>query len=101
MFNVRQIDLPMLQENGSLILLTSRDIAEDSPLYVADFRDIQALVYVPTGNWLGTDGSGIRLGKGPLEMIDGVWYMEEDLVMKEKHHNIQLSPELLSFGVID
>lgn len=87
----------MIRNDGSLVLLTSRDLAEDSLLLAADFRDMQALIHTPTGKWVGMNQHGVRLGSGPLEMIDGIWYVKES--SDPEYQNTRLSG-FLSFEVI-
>jgi hypothetical protein len=95
---MRQIDSSVISGEGKLVLLTSRDLTGESRLMAADFRDMQALIYTPTGNWIGVNVNGVRLGKSSLEMIDGIWYMDEEV--NNEHQSVRLSPELLSFEVI-
>lgn len=87
--------------NGVAVLLTMRDIVEQTPLCVADFRDTHALVFAKTGNFVGlTKHRGVRLCKRPLRMVDGIWYAQEDLDAQKVYRNMELRPEHLRFGVI-
>lgn len=97
---MRPIDSSLIPEDGSLVLLTSRDIADDSRLMAADFRDMVALVYKPTGSYLGVNATGVHLGRMPLEMVNGIWLMKEDDDLRKSHQNIQLRPELLALEMI-
>jgi hypothetical protein len=97
---MRQIDSSMMNEEGKLVLLTSRDIADDSKFMAADFRDMQAFIYNPTGSWIGADMQGIKLGKGPLNLINGIWYTDLDEELNRKHQHVRLSAELISFEMI-
>jgi len=79
--------------------LTSRDLSEDSILLAADFQDMQALIHTPTGNWVGMNQHGVTLGIGPLEMVDGIWYLKDALEFNAKYQNTGLAG-FLSFEVI-
>jgi len=61
-----------------LAVVTVRDLSPDVKLFIADFMDMHALSC--RGHVLGVDGSGaVRFGMRPLSMVDGVWYMREDV----------------------
>jgi hypothetical protein len=48
-------------------------------MYIADFRDSQALGYTTTKHFVGLSKThGLRLGGHPLRMVDGLWYITED-----------------------
>ena len=97
---MRRIDSSLIPGDGSLVLLTARDLADDSVLMMADFRDMQAVVYAPTGSYLGIGATGVRLGARPLEMVGGLWLMKEDEGLRRAHENVRLSPDLLSLEMI-
>jgi hypothetical protein len=67
----------------------------------ADFRDMQAIRFNPTGSWIGVGVHGFKIGTSQLEMINGIWYTTDDEVLNEKYKNIQLSSDMLSFEMIE
>jgi hypothetical protein len=97
---MRPIDSALIPVDGSLVVLTSKDIATNSRLFIADFRDMLALVYKPTGSYLGAGHTGIRLGKRPLEMKNGLWLMQEDVELRKTHSDVQVSPDMLALEMI-
>jgi hypothetical protein len=76
---VRRIDWALVSDDRGLALMTIPDLAGDGEMYLADFRDTQALAYKTTKHFIGLSKMrGLRLGSHPLRMIDGVWYITED-----------------------
>jgi len=98
---VREINWGIVPDNGTIVLLTMQDVMEQTPLYIADFRDTHTLVFSKTGNFVGlTKSRGVRLGKRPLRMVDGIWYAHEDLDAQKVYKNMELRPEHLILGII-
>jgi hypothetical protein len=88
--------------NENMALLTAPEISDNANLYLADFRDQTALVYQPTGHFLGiTKSMQIKFAKRPFRMIGGVWFCDEDKNLQNEHNNVRLSSKLLSFGPIN
>ena len=62
-----------------MFVLTSEFISVKSAIEIADFRDIKALCYTPTGQYIGCSSDGImRIGKGQPTLKDGFWCIEVD-----------------------
>ncbi len=77
-----------------MALLTVPDFIGTGEMYLADFRDTTALAYKKTKHFLGlTRTRGVRLGGHPLRMIDGVWYITEDVSLRLE--DLQISHEAL------
>lgn len=96
-----KFDFSTLQD-GELALMTVPGL--DDPhmtMRVADFRDVQALFLPEAGRWVGMSHMrGLRLGRGPLRLVDGVWLCAEDLLAQKGREDFKLSPEALSLEVI-
>lgn len=97
---MRQIE-PWMVRDDKLILLTSRDLTDGSIMMAADFSDMQAIRFNPTGSWVGIGVHGVKIGTSQLEMIDGIWYTTDDEALNEKHKNTRLSSDILSFEMIE
>jgi hypothetical protein len=95
------IDWGLVSDNGVMVLLTIPDLLDDVPLYMADFKDDYALIFKKTGSYLGlTLTRGVRLGKGPARMVNGIWYIDEDLYLQKVYANIDLDSELVDLKLI-
>jgi len=95
---VRPVDTSVIPD-GLLAVLTARDVSPDSRPHMADFKDIHALSH--GGHLLGMSASGeIRYGMRPLSMIDGVWYMREDLRSQEGKKDVHPALDELSLEVV-
>lgn len=82
-----------------LALLTVRDLAPDSKLFMADFRDLHGLSY--RGHLLGINKSGeVRFGMRPLSMVDGVWLMREDIPSQTGNQNLRALLDDLTMEII-
>lgn len=92
-----------IQYSGNrLVLLTAPDISSIGPMFGADFRDMHALKYNPTGSFLGFSRHfGIRLGLKTPILVDGLWLLDEDHHLCGLHKDVQISPNLLSLGLIE
>ena len=76
---MRPIDWGMVSDDKGLALVTIRSFSDTGEMYLADFKDTQALAYKETRHFLGlSKNRGVRLGGHPLRMIDGIWYITED-----------------------
>jgi len=81
--------------------VTIPDLLDDISLQMADFKDDYALVFKKTGSYLGlTLSRGVRLGKGPARMVNGIWYIDEDLYLQKVYSDIELEPELVDLRLI-
>ena len=86
--------------DGMLAVVTVRDLSPDGKLFVADFLDMQALAC--RGHLLGVDGSGdVRFGMRPLSMVDGVWFMREDVRSQRGNENLRAALTDLSMESIE
>jgi hypothetical protein len=95
-----QVDWESLPE-GKLVLMTVETIVKDATMAVADFRDVQALVFTKTGNYLGMSPTrGLRFGKSPASMQNGVWLVTEDMQAEQGWEDIQPATEDLSLEII-
>jgi hypothetical protein len=84
---------------GSLVVLTVKDITGDSKVQMADFKDIHALYW--KSHVLGMDRSGqVRFGRKPLWMTDGVWYMAPDTTILDSHRDHLIPTDQLSLEII-
>jgi hypothetical protein len=100
---MRPIDWDLVPDDGTMVLLTVPDLLDDVdvPLQMADFKDDYALVFKKTGSYLGlTLSRGVRLGKGPARMVNGIWYINEDPYLQKIHADIELEPEMMALGLI-
>lgn len=94
-------DFSTLQD-GELAVMTVPMLGDPKTvMQVADFRDLQALFLPEAQRWVGMSyRRGLRLGKGPVRMVDGVWICSEDLAAQKGREDLKLSPESLSLEVI-
>lgn len=83
---MRDIDWSRVPE-GPMVVLTAEDTARGEPLKMADFKDTHALFYKVTGSWLALSRTGVRLGKGPMWMEDGIWMCSPDEGASERLPN--------------
>lgn len=98
---VRPIDWNLVPDNGVMVLLTVPDLLDDVPLHMADFKDDHALIFKKTGSYIGlTLTRGVRLGKGPAKMINGIWYVNEDQQIQQSYPDIELDPEMVDLKTI-
>ena len=79
--------------------MTVPRLGPEGDLYFADFKDTQALGFKKTQHFIGlSKNRGLRLGGHPLRMVDGVWYITEDLSAGVE--NLQISHEALCLRLI-
>ena len=79
--------------------MTVPRIAPTGEMYLADFKDTQALAFKKTRHFIGlTRTRGLRLGGHPLRMVDGVWYITEDASVQVE--DLQISHEALCLQLI-
>ena len=98
---MRPIDWNLISEDKGLALITVPVLPGTGEVYLADFRDNKALAYKKTGNFLGLSKTrGVRLGNYPLRMIDGIWYLIEDLEIAKTILDLQISHESLCLKLI-
>lgn len=98
---MRQIDWGVVPSDNMMVLLTVPDLMDGVSFQVADFKDSHAVAYTKTGNFLGLNRSGgIRLGKPPIEMIDGIWYLQEDLKAQQAHPDLEISAADIALRLI-
>lgn len=85
-----------------MVLLTAREVAEDSVLMMADFRDTHALRFVRSGHLVGlTKSRGMRLGSRPAVLVNGVWYLDEDPAAQDKFRGVELTEDLVDLAPIE
>lgn len=84
---MRDIDWEAVPESGDLVLLTAEDVASQEPLKMADFKDSHGLFYKALGGWLGLSRTGVRMGKEPIWMQDGLWMCKADEDSQRRHPN--------------
>lgn len=97
---MKKIDWEIVPDDGTMVLLTVPDLLDDMPLYMADFKDDHALMFKETGHLIGlTFSRGVRLGKNPF-MVNGVWFIEEDLKVQDSHYDLEIDSELVDLVVI-
>jgi len=90
----------LLPDRG-LAVLTAPDIDGSGPMYLADFRDSQVLIFKPSGHFLGFSRErGVLLCKGPLRMQDGLWTANPDEQANSSHTDVQLKAETLDFRAV-
>ena len=99
---MRDVDWRLVPRGGILTLLTMEDLIDGHHLMIADFRDMKALFHKETGSWVGlTRGRGIRLGRPPLRLQDGIWYINEDMELGKTKRNFRLTADVVSLEVIE
>lgn len=82
-------------------LLTMERLGDGVPLMIADFKDTHALFHIESERFIGlTRNRGIRLGKPPLVMTDGIWFLEEDLEIEMKFRDLNVGSTNLVLRVI-
>lgn len=96
-----KFDFSTLQD-GELALMTVPDLGDPKArMQVADFRDVEALFLAEAKSWIGmSHRRGLRLGRGPMRMVEGVWICAEDVDAQRGREDLKLSPESLSLEVI-
>lgn len=73
-----------------------QEVDEGYPMCIADFRDTHGLAFTKSGGFVGWSMTGgMRLGRPPFHLVDGVWYMHEDTKGQTEHPEVQLRPGLL------
>lgn len=88
-------------KNGQLALLTLKSIKPTEIFHIADFNDIQAPVFTKTGSYFGwSSESTIKLGRGPAELINGIWVIEEDEKAIKSNENLTIDPNLVEMKMI-
>lgn len=95
---MREVDWDVVPETGKLPLCTVRDLQARATIYLADFRDIEVLIWKPTGSFIGLSRSrGMRFCSGPIEMMDGVWFGQENLRLQKHQRDVHVQVEFLEF----
>ena len=96
---MRKFTWDLVLDDRGLALLTVPKINKTGEMYLADFKDTQALAFKQTKHFIGISKSrGIRLGGHPLRMVDGVWYVTEDNMTGIE--DLQISHEALCLQLI-
>jgi hypothetical protein len=91
---VRPFSWDFIRDDQGLSLLTVPRITAAGTMYLADFKDMQALAYKETKHFIGVSKTrGLRLGGHPLRLVDGLWYITEDLEVAIR--DLQISHEAL------
>ncbi len=96
-----RFDFSTLQD-GELALMTVPELGDPKRvMQVADFRDLEALYLTDAKRWVGMSyRRGLRLGRGPLRLVGGVWICSEDVEAQKGREDLKLSPDALSLEVI-
>lgn len=95
-----RINWPGLPD-GQLVLMTVSSISDNEKLQIADFTDTQALVFAKNGCYIGMSRDrGLRFGKPPASLVDGIWLVDEDQKMQEGWGDTKLSSDEVVLGVI-
>ena len=98
---MRSVNWNIISDDIGLALITVPDFSWTGDVFLADFNDTKALAYKKTKHFLGlSKHRGVRLGGHPLRMVDGVWYITEDLEISETIQDVQISCETLSLQLI-
>jgi hypothetical protein len=96
---VQPIDWSLISDDRGLALMTVARISATGEMYLADFKDTQALAYGKTKHFIGLSKTrGLRLGGHPLRMVDGLWYITEDTSVGIA--DLQISHEALCLRLI-
>lgn len=86
---MRQIDSQVLAQLPYVVMLTAKSVDVYETIMIADFKDSEALFHEPSGRFVGMELNGsMCLGKKPIVMQDGVWYMNIDDEMNEKYRGV-------------
>lgn len=87
---------------GQLVLMTVESLNDPrAKMKIADMRDMQALAVAKNGCWVGCSPTrGLRFGRGPVRMVDGVWFCREDVESQKGSEDMPLSPDALSLEMI-
>lgn len=99
---MRDFDWKYVPETG-LVLLTVSEIAQDIGVSIADFRDSYGLSFKKNGGFIGWSrkgGGAMLLGRLPLRLVNGIWYMDEDIEAQEHYSNVQLELSMLELKLI-
>jgi hypothetical protein len=97
---VRAIDWDRIPED-KLALMTIEEIVHGAPMLMADFRDSFALSFTKTGHFIGLSRTqGLQLGIEPY-MVDGIWFLREDELIKEKIIDVTLSEDTMKLRRIE
>lgn len=90
-----------MSDDKGLALLTTDDLDGPGEIYLADFKDIRALMFLETRHFLGlSKARGVRLGGHPLRLIDGVWYITEDIEVSKQITDLKVSIDLIGLELI-
>lgn len=102
---MKPFDWKYVPEKG-LVLLTVAEVIQDTEVSIADFRDTHALAFKKNGGFIGWSRHGaggdgaMQLGKLPLHLVNGIWYMNEDFEAQEQYANVQLEISMLELKLI-
>lgn len=94
---MKEVDWDIVPTGETMILLTAGGLEPNGLLFMADFKDTMALKFTPTGNYIGlTRNRGMRLGKGPKFMRNGVWFIYEDFEAQKRYTECELDMSLVT-----
>lgn len=99
---MRQVKPEHAPAEGKLLLLTMESAVSDgAPVMAADLKDTMALFHSEIGRFVGLDLDGvIRFGLSP-EMSGGIWYVSEDVPLRETARDVEVSSKNLVLRVIE
>ena len=84
-----------------LVVMTAPALESGMAMHVADFTDVQALVFKETRSYVGMSRSrGLRFGARPALLRNGIWIAHEDTAKQLKWKDFVLSVDALSLDVI-
>jgi hypothetical protein len=93
---MRKFDQAPFPPKPLMVLLTTEFVGPGCKIQWADFKDTHALYFEKAGRFVGFNQDGVvLLGKRDLQMLGGVWILEEDPEMIIKYQNISISQTTL------
>lgn len=97
---MRNVSAEWIPEDG-MVLLTLKTVLIQASFLIADFKDHQAAIFAPTGHFIGlTLDRGIRLGKRPAFMRNGIWLLHEETEVPSKYINARITIDNVVLGEI-
>ncbi len=99
---MRKVDWRLVPTKGILALMTMEELIDGEPLMMADFRDTRAVFHKGMGRFIGlTRRRGVALGRPPIRLKDGIWYLNEDLELGRTQRYIPITSETASLELIE
>lgn len=99
---MKKVDWRLVPDGGILVLLTMEELIDGEPLMMADFHDMRALYHKETGRFVGlTRRKRVMLGRPPLRLKDGIWYLNEDMELGKLRQDVPITSETASLELIE